>query len=219
MELLIEALGTDRGRIVDVASGKGESACTLAERLGCLIVAVDPFLPFLERSVEKARARGVDGRVCHLRASGRRLPFSEASFEAALCMGAPSIVGLEPGLRELARVVRAGGVVVVSDVVFRTLPAQPSGPEWGWLGEIEQLTAGEYAQVMGRCGLEVGRVHVHGREAWNAYHSPMLQVAAEARAAGDAAFARRAEEGIELERRGADEWIDYVAFIATVRRS
>jgi ubiquinone/menaquinone biosynthesis C-methylase UbiE len=198
--------------VADVASGKGEAACTIAEKLGCTAVALDPFLPFLRHSHDKARTRGLPVR--HLRASGRKLPLADGSCDGGLCIGAPSIVGLEPGLSELSRVVRPGGVVVVSDVVFRALPGQPSGPEWGWLAEIEQFSAGEYAQIMERCGLQVERAHVHDRAAWEAYHAPMLEVAAEARAQGDAAFAARAEEGVDLERRGVDEWIDYATFIS-----
>jgi SAM-dependent methyltransferase len=217
VDLLLEAAsGTAVRTVLDLASGKGEASCVIAERLGCKVVALDPFLPFLRLSVEKTHRRGVDGRLHHVRASGRLAPFRDRSFDAGLCIGAPSIVGLEPALRELARLVRPGGPVVVSDVIFRTLPAQPTGKEWGWLAEIEQFSAGEYAQVMERCGLEVERVVVHGRNAWEAYHAPMMLVAAEAWANGDTAFAARVDEGIELERRGVDAWIDYATFVAHV---
>lgn len=97
-------------RILEVAAGKGEAACTLAARFGCRITAVDRFLPFLDHVRGKVHDRGLDALVALLRADGRRLPLPDASHDAAYCIGAPSIVGAGDCLRELRRTVRRGGV-------------------------------------------------------------------------------------------------------------
>lgn len=209
---LIAAATADGERLLDVASGKGEAACVLAAR-GRRVVALDA-VPRYARAVEaKAATRGVAGRVAAVRGDGRRLPFGDGALDGAYCIGAPSIVGLEACVAELARVTRAGGAVVVSDIVWRTTPDGPLGAEWGWVAEFGQITRDGYADVLRGAGLAVEEARVFGREAWDAYHAPMLAVAAGERAAGDETFAADVEAGVEIERRARDAWLDYVGFV------
>jgi SAM-dependent methyltransferase len=201
--------------LLEVACGKGEAACTIAAQAGCRVFAVDLFVPFLEHTARKAAVRGLDALVTPVRADGRQLPVEDERFDAACCIGAPSIVGLEPGLRELCRAVRPGGVVAVSDVVWRQKPAGPLGPEWKWVAQQQpQIDADEYAAVIAACGLTVEQVHIHPRSAWADYHRPMAAVAADARTQGDGAFADEVEEDLALERRALDAFWDYATFIA-----
>lgn len=219
LDLLGAALLTGRSQLVmEVASGKGEAACVIASRRGCRVVAVDRHPPFIALAARKVVERGLSGAVQLLRADGGRLPLAGDVFDAAYCIGAPSIVGLEACVRELHRTVRPGGVVVVSDIAWRSKPEQPLGPEWGWIARAtEHLSGDDYRQALAQAGLEVERVHVHPREAWNAYHRPMLTVVAEERARGEQAFADEVERGIEVERRGVEAFFDYVTFVARNR--
>jgi SAM-dependent methyltransferase len=216
VELLVEAARpAPSSRLLEVASGKAEAGCALAARFGCRVLGVDRHEPFLRHGAAKVRARGLSDLVALVRADGRRLPVADAAFDAASCIGAPSIVGLEDCLRELRRAVRPGGVVAVSDVVWREKPDGPLGPEWRWVAGLEpRIDAGEYAAVIAACGLAVERVHTHPRSAWDAYHAPMADAAAAERAAGDAAFADAVEEDIALERRALDAFWEYATFIA-----
>ncbi len=208
----IIAAATEHGaRLLDVAAGKGEAACVLAED-GRDVVALDAFDGFLRYAMDKANARGVAAGVAFVRGNGRRLPFGDGAFDAAYCIGAPSIVGLEDCVRELARVTRSGGSVVVSDITWRTRPDAALGPEWGWVATYRQIMSDEYAGILRDAGLVVDDVRVFGREAWDAYHAPMLAVAADERRRGDDAFASQVEAGAELEQRAADAFLDYAAF-------
>ena len=95
-------------RVIDVGCGPGALTSELVARLGAAsVAAVDPSPPFIEAVRE--RNPGVDVR----QASADDLPFADASFDAAL---AQLVVHFMPdpvaGLREMARVTRAGGVVV-----------------------------------------------------------------------------------------------------------
>jgi SAM-dependent methyltransferase len=198
-------------RVLDVASGKGEAACVLAER-SRTVVACDAYDGYLRYTGAKAARRGVGDRVALVRGDGRRLPFGDGAFDTAYCIGAPSIVGLERCLSELARVTRAVGAVVVSDITWRARPNVPLGPEWGWVANFPQTSRDEYAAALRAAGLTVEDVRVFGRDAWDAYHAPMLDAARDERAAGDGAFAAQVEAGVALERRAADAYLDYVAF-------
>jgi len=213
--LFAEAARPDASaRILEVACGKAEAACTLAARFGCRVLAVDRHEPFLRYDAAKVRDRDLAHRVSLVRADGRRLPVPDASLDGGYCIGAPSIVGLEDCLRELRSAVHPGGAVAVSDIVWRVKPDGPLGPEWSWVARQEpQIDADEYAAAIASCGLRVERVHIHPRSAWDDYYAPMAATAAAERAAGDAAFADGVERGIAVERRALDAFWDYATFI------
>ncbi|MBI2761505.1 MAG: class I SAM-dependent methyltransferase [Chloroflexi bacterium] len=202
-------------RLLEIAFGKAEAACTIASRFNSRVIAVDRYPPFLGYASEKVRTRGLVDHVSLVRADGRRSPVRSGVFDAAYCIGAPSIVGLEPCLDELARAVRPGGVVAVSDITWRNQPDAPLGPEWSWVANMTpRLSADEYAALLTARGLTVETVHLHPRAAWDAYHGPMEIVAGEARAEGDTAFADRVIEGVVLERRALDAFFEYTSIIA-----
>jgi SAM-dependent methyltransferase len=105
---LAELAGVEPGqRVIDVGCGPGALTAELVGRLGAeAVAAVDPS----EQFVEAARARhpGVDVRL----AAAEALPFSDDEFGAALAQLVVHFMA-DPvaGLREMARVTSAGGVV------------------------------------------------------------------------------------------------------------
>ena len=217
VELIAETVGpTEDSLLLDVACGKGEAAASLAGRFACKIVAVDLYDAFIHVAAAKAWFFNLRDLVSVLRADGKRLPVRDAAFDAAYCIGAPSIVGLEECLREMARTVRPGGHLIVSDIVWRETPGPLSEREWKWVAEMPQLTLDNYAAAIESAGLKVDRTVVFPRSAWEDYFRPMLQVAQEAKTAqpADIFFADEIETSVALERRAADAWLDYAAFIA-----
>jgi demethylmenaquinone methyltransferase/2-methoxy-6-polyprenyl-1,4-benzoquinol methylase len=109
------------GRALDVATGTGDLALELAERVspGGEVIATD----FSERMLELARAKvaqrsfGPSTRVLVQSANALALPFDDGEFDAATVgFGARNFSDLERGLGEMARVVRPGGRVVVLEI-------------------------------------------------------------------------------------------------------
>jgi SAM-dependent methyltransferase len=201
--------------LLDVGAGKGEAAATLASQFGCKIVAVEPYDAFVHIAAAKFWFFNLRDLVALLRADGKSLPLSDASVDAAYCIGAPSIVGLEPALAEMARVAQPGGHIIASDIVWREKPG-PLGAEWRWLAGAPQVTAEEYVAAIETAGLRFDRTHVHARGVWEDYWRPMLTVAEEAKTAqpADVFFADEVESGIDLERRAVEAWLDYATFVA-----
>jgi glycogen(starch) synthase len=114
-----------RLRIVDVGGGYGRLAGPLSARHDVTLVDVSPEM------LEEARRRWPGLRL--VEADARELPFSDAEFDAALALDlTPHLPELEPGLRELARIVRSGGEVVVdtSNASPWWVPAYPRYVNW-----------------------------------------------------------------------------------------
>jgi len=110
---------------LDVACGTGDLALELARRVGPggEVVACD----FSERMLELARAKAAAAAPgAPLRfewANALELPYEDDAFAAATVgFGARNFSDLERGLRELARVVRPGGKVVVLELTTPTRP-------------------------------------------------------------------------------------------------
>lgn len=115
---------TPGARALDVATGTGDLALELAGRVGDsgLVVASD----FSERMLALARAKAAAVGATNVRfetANALALPYEEGAFDAATVgFGARNFSDLEQGLREMARVVRPGGRVVVLEITTPTRP-------------------------------------------------------------------------------------------------
>jgi demethylmenaquinone methyltransferase/2-methoxy-6-polyprenyl-1,4-benzoquinol methylase len=112
-------------RVLDVATGTGDLAFELAGRVapGGEVVATDFSSRMLEIAREKAAARSVSAEVRFEPANAMALPYRDGEFAAATVgFGARNFADLDAGLREMTRVVRPGGRVVVLEI---TTPQRP----------------------------------------------------------------------------------------------
>jgi demethylmenaquinone methyltransferase/2-methoxy-6-polyprenyl-1,4-benzoquinol methylase len=107
------AVGLRAGEVgLDLAAGTGTSAVALAEGSGATVVACDFSLGMLRVGV----ARNPHPRVHYVAGDGLRLPFTDASFDAVtISFGLRNLHDLDAGLRELARVTKPGGRLVVCE--------------------------------------------------------------------------------------------------------
>jgi demethylmenaquinone methyltransferase / 2-methoxy-6-polyprenyl-1,4-benzoquinol methylase len=106
-------------RVLDVATGTGDLAVELGRRVGPSgeVVGSD----FSERMLELARAKAPSIRF--EQANALDLPYEDGTFDAATVgFGARNFSDLPQGLREMARVVRPGGRVVILEI---TTPERP----------------------------------------------------------------------------------------------
>jgi SAM-dependent methyltransferase len=98
------------GRAVDAACGTGRHAQTLSS-LGHDVVGVDQS----EAMLGVARRKGLDGRL--VRAELGAIPIRDESVDLAVCsLALTHVIDLTHPISELARVVRPGGWVLLSDL-------------------------------------------------------------------------------------------------------
>lgn len=98
-------------KVLDLASGTGEPAITLAERVGPqgLVTAVDQSAELLAIAAERARSRKLANLEIRV-ADAHSLPFDDQSFDVATCrFGVMFFTDSLRALRELRRVLKPGG--------------------------------------------------------------------------------------------------------------
>ncbi len=111
-------------RVLDVATGTGDLALELARRVGPggTVVASD----FSEEMLAHARRKDPDPGSAPITfewGNALGLPYADGEFAAATVgFGARNFSDLDQGLREMTRVVRPGGRVVVLEITTPTRP-------------------------------------------------------------------------------------------------
>jgi demethylmenaquinone methyltransferase/2-methoxy-6-polyprenyl-1,4-benzoquinol methylase len=98
--------------VLDVATGTAAVAIELTRRTGCRVVGLDQSTEMLETGRERVAAAGLGDRIELVEGRAEALPFPDSYFAAVTFTYLLRYVD-DPGstLRELARVVRPGGVL------------------------------------------------------------------------------------------------------------
>jgi demethylmenaquinone methyltransferase/2-methoxy-6-polyprenyl-1,4-benzoquinol methylase len=126
-------------RALDVATGTGDLAIAL-ERRGASVTGIDFAPAMLE--VARRKAPGISFQ----RGDALALPYGDAEFDAVtVAFGARNFADLDRGLREMSRVTRAGGRVVVLEI---TTPEKPP-LSWFFRGWFDHVVP-----VLGRLAAE-----------------------------------------------------------------
>lgn len=116
------------GEVLDVATGTGDMAIALHRRLGVKVVGCDISPKMVEVGREKVERLGLGGWIRLEVGDSESLPFVSGSFGAVtVAFGVRNFADLDKGLREMGRVLRSGGRLVVLEfstprnAVFRGL--------------------------------------------------------------------------------------------------
>ena len=120
MQILRHLRQLRSGSLLEVGIGDGENVALLPR--GVRISGID----IAKRPLASCRDRYADRGLFLALAEGERIPFADHSFDAVLSVGGFNFYSdPECALKEMARVTRPGGRVVVAD-------ERPDLFEWGW---------------------------------------------------------------------------------------
>ncbi len=137
-------------RVLEIGPGTGYYTPEVAERIapdGALEI-LDVQQDMLDHTIRRARERGL-WNVNATLADARRLPFDDDSFDAALLITVlGEIPDQEAALREVARVLRPGGRLVVGELL--------GDPHYVPLGALRRRAEGAGLGFERRVGPKVG---------------------------------------------------------------
>ena len=116
-------------RVLDLCCGTGDLAAAVLRRArGARLVGCDFSHPMLLRAAPKLRRLRMADRCDLVEADGLQLPFGDATFDAVTVgFGVRNLEDLDAGFREMLRVLRPGGRLVVLEF------SVPEGPILGRL--------------------------------------------------------------------------------------
>jgi demethylmenaquinone methyltransferase/2-methoxy-6-polyprenyl-1,4-benzoquinol methylase len=108
----------DRARVLDLATGTGDLAIDIARmHPGAHVVGLDPSPRMLAIAESKLGRRGLADRVTLVRGDAQKLPYANCEMDAAtIAFGIRNVPDRPAALREMARVVRAGGRIAVLEL-------------------------------------------------------------------------------------------------------
>ncbi|MGI8992317.1 MAG: class I SAM-dependent methyltransferase [Bryobacteraceae bacterium] len=100
--------------MLEAGCGAGATTITLARR-GHLVTATDSVEAMLHMTRELARESGMDDKVCTELADINHLRFASGTFDVAAAIGVlPWLESLDAPVREIARVLKAGGYLIAT---------------------------------------------------------------------------------------------------------
>jgi ubiquinone/menaquinone biosynthesis C-methylase UbiE len=117
---VLRLVGEGPGEVLDAGMGPGRLLAELARR-DWTVSGIDASAEMV--SAARSRLRGDEARLRH--AKIELLPFADASFDVVVATGVLEYAKLEAAIRELQRVLRPGGLAVVSY-------PNPGNFYWAW---------------------------------------------------------------------------------------
>lgn len=214
---------TDRPDVLDIGCGPGMQTVTLAQALDGHITAVDLHEQFLDELRAHAADAGVDDRITVLRADMAELPFHDGSFDLIWSEGAAYIMGVAEALAAWRRLLRPGGYLALSELVWST-PGPPAEVRDFFDAAYPAMTdvEGNLARFRDAGYEVVGHFSLPESTWWDDYYTPLeakLTMLHE-RYAGDEealAIVESTRREIDLRRRFPDAY-GYELFVARAER-
>jgi len=125
-------------KIADIGCGTGASTLLLARLLEAQVTAVDFLRDFLEVLEGRAEDMGLSEKVTTVCCSMDNLWFGDEVYDVIWSEGAIYNIGFERGVRDWHRLLKAGGLLVVSEITWLTA-SRPSELQTYWEGEYPEI--------------------------------------------------------------------------------
>jgi len=170
-------LETD-SHVVDIGSGLGGPARTLAETYGCRVTGIDLTEAFCDAATAMSDWVGLSNYVSFRQGDATKLPFADKQFDAAMTIHvAMNIAAKDKMYAEARRVLRPGGIFAVYDAL------QGEGGEvlypvpWAREPSISHLaTSDQMSSLLIGAGFKVLDVQDSTDESQSYFESLMAQI-------------------------------------------
>lgn len=159
-EIMIRKLDVGPGDVVlDLGCGMGKPAIRLARATGARVIGISVSANDVEKASDLAQSEGLSHLVSFQFADAMNLPFPAESFDAALALESlQHMPDRRLALRQITRVLRPGGQLVLSDFFQRFPVSAESWPVLDHLLETWKMSAlpdlDDYPHLVRAAGLE-----------------------------------------------------------------
>jgi SAM-dependent methyltransferase len=159
-------IGKDK-YVLDVGCGVGITACYIAKKHRCKVVAVDISVIMLVWAKERAAKEGVADRVEFRVADAQNLPFEDALFDTVICESVNAFLpNKQRAVSEYVRVTKPGGYVGLNEATWVKAPPPVELVDCvsqTWDVKAEILTSSGWEELLRGSGLKgiVARTHKH----------------------------------------------------------
>lgn len=160
--------------ILDAGCGPGAAAVTLLQALPeARVTAIDLHAAFIEAARARAEAAGVGGRLTAVVADMAAPPVARGSFDAVWSEGAAYAIGLPAALAAWRPLLKPGGRIVVSELVWAGLD-RPEAAVAYWAEGYPDMTdrAGTLGRIVGAGLTPLADLPV-SEAGWAAYYEPL----------------------------------------------
>jgi SAM-dependent methyltransferase len=205
-----------QSRVVVIACGLSEAAGLLAEEFGCRVTAfdVDPARIALAR--DAAARRGVADLITFDLIDPESADYPERFFDLAMAeAGALTYMGRKESLAFARRVLRPGGYLALSDLIYTKPP--PAQVRAVYEGDEEDILSSErYLHLLSEEGFGVIRHELVDQNGWDRYYDTMRARCNEATGLfANPHFCRAMIEEVETYyQRGGRESVGYLVALA-----
>ena len=162
--------------VADFGCGTGRASLVLAHDLNCAVTAIDIRPRYLQRLGAEAVRQGLGNRIRPLCADLADLPLAPANLDLIWCEGATFVLGVERSCREWAPLLRPGGWLVFSDLVWGAAPDDETRAFMADLGATPPTRDGALNAVRA-AGLEPRHVFtLPEADWWDEYYVPLAEL-------------------------------------------
>ena len=133
--------------LLDIGSGIGGPARTLAQRFGCRVTGIDLTAEFCAVARHLTRVMGLDSRIDFELGDAVQMPFADATFDGVYSMNVSMNIADKAALyAEIRRVLKPGGWLALSEVARGPGPPPDYPTPWAASAQCSFLSAPQETQ-------------------------------------------------------------------------
>jgi len=110
--------------VLDIGSGKGATACCLAQKYDCRITGIDLSEKMIEYARQTARQKALADKVTFVKADACQLPFPDECFDIVLAECTTVLLDKERAFAEFLRLTKPDGYIADLEMTWRKTPPQ-----------------------------------------------------------------------------------------------
>ncbi|MCJ7432199.1 MAG: class I SAM-dependent methyltransferase [Anaerolineales bacterium] len=109
-------------KVLDIGSGKGNTAICLAEKYGCSITGVDMSKDMVDYANSAVEKKGLSQKISFLNHDAQELPFDDGTFDVVFAECSTVLMDKEKAFKEFIRVAKPGGHVGDLEMTWKKDP-------------------------------------------------------------------------------------------------